>query len=115
VGSAIGIAIGLAVTRPADCPSDDDVVCVLRRLGVAGIIGVAGAVMGTAVAGRWAGTDPSVGGAILGGTVGTAAGIGLEHLLSEELNRSVGQTGVVLLFSLTQGILAAAGSRLVGQ
>jgi hypothetical protein len=83
VGSALGIAIGLAVAKANDCPSGDDVACTLQKLGITGIIGVAGATIGTAVVGRWAGTNPSLVGA-----------------------------GTVVLFSVTQGILAAAGSRI---
>lgn len=113
VGSALGIAIGLAVAKPNDCPADDDVVCPLRRLGVTGVIGVAGAAVGTVVAGRLGGTRPSVAGALLGAAAGAAAGIGVEHLITEELGQTLGNAGTVLLFSVTQGILAAAGSRLV--
>ncbi len=115
LGSAIGIGIGLAVARPDDCPSEDDVVCTLRRLGVTGVIGVLGAMAGTAVGGRLANTDPSLVGAFLGAAAGAAAGIGLEHLITEEMGQPLGNVGVVLLFSVTQGILAAAGSRLVAQ
>lgn len=112
VGSALGIAIGLAVAKPDHCPSSDDIACTLRRLGVTGMIGVAGATAGTAIAGRWAGSDPSVVGAFFGAAAGAALAIGLEHLITEELNRSLGDAGAVVLFSITQGILAAAGSRL---
>jgi hypothetical protein len=112
LGSAVGIGLGLAVARPDDCPSDDDVVCTLRRLGVTGAIGVIGATVGTVVAGRVADTDPSLVGAFLGAAAGAAAGIGLEHLITEEMGQPLGNVGAVLLFSVTQGILAAAGSRL---
>lgn len=112
VGSALGIAVGLAVVKPDACPSNEDVACTLRRVGVTGIIGVAGATLGTVIAGRWAGSDPSVVGAFLGAAAGAALGIGLEHLITEELNQSLGNVGAVVLFSVTQGILAAAGSRL---
>jgi len=112
LGSAIGIGVGLAVAQPDDCPSDDDVVCTLRRLGVTGAIGVVGGTIGTVVAGRLAGTEPSIAGAFLGAAAGAAAGIGLEHLITEEMGQSLGNAGAVLLFSVTQGILAAAGSRI---
>jgi hypothetical protein len=112
IGSALGIAIGLAVAKPDECPPEDDVVCPLRRLGVTGIIGIAGATLGTTVAGRWAGTDPSILGAFLGAAAGAAVGIGLEHLMTEEMGQSLGNAGTVVLFSVTQGILAAAGSRI---
>ena len=110
VGSALGIAIGLAVARPNDCPSDDDVVCPLQKLGITAIIGVTGATIGTVAAGRWAGAKPSVAGAFLGAAAGAAAGIGLEHLITEEMGRSLGNAGTIVLFSVTQGIVAAAGS-----
>jgi hypothetical protein len=113
IGSAIGIAVGLAVAKPADCPSEDDVACTLQRLGITGVIGVAGATIGTHVAGRLAGTSPSLLGAFLGAAAGAAAGVGLEHLITEELNQQLGNAGTLLLFSVTQGLLAAAGSRLV--
>ena len=112
LGSAAGIAIGLAVARPEDCPPDDDVVCPLQRLGVTAIIGVAGATIGSVVAGRMAGTDPSIVGAFLGAAAGAAAGVGVEHLITEEMGQSIGNAGTVVLFSVVQGILAAAGSRL---
>lgn len=112
IGSALGIAIGLAVARPSDCRSDDDVACALQKLGITGIIGVTGATIGTVVAGRWVGAKPSVVGAFLGAAAGAVAGIGLEHLVTEEMDRSLGDAGTIVLFSVTQGILAAAGSRI---
>jgi hypothetical protein len=111
-GSALGIGLGLVIAKPGGCPSNDDIACILRRLGAVGIIAVAGTTVGTVVAGRWAGTDPSIVGALLGAAVGAAAGIGLEHLITEEMNQSLGDAGAVVLFSVSQGILAAAGSRL---
>jgi hypothetical protein len=112
VGSALGIAIGLAVAGYEDCPPEYDVVCPLRKLGITGIVSVAGATIGTVVAGRWAGAKPSAVGAFLGAAAGAAAGIGLEHLITEEMNRTLGDAGTIVLFSVTQGILAAAGSRI---
>jgi outer membrane lipoprotein SlyB len=110
----LGIAFGRAVARPNDCPSEDDVACALQRLGITGIVGIAGATLGTAVAGRLGGSDPSTIGAFLGAVAGAAAGIGLEHLITEQmgLTASFGGAGTVVLFSVTQGIFAAAGSRL---
>jgi hypothetical protein len=113
LGSALGIAIGLAIARQNACPPEDDVVCSLRKLGITGIIGVAGATTGTVVAGRWAGSRPSIVGAAVGAAAGAAVGVGLEHLITEEMGRRIGGLGTVVLFSATQRILAAAGSRLV--
>ena len=111
-GSALGIAVGLAVANPRECPSDDDVACILEKLAVTGLVGVAGTTIGATVAGRIGGTRPSAPGALLGALAGAAAAIALEHLLTEEMGRSLGDAGTVLLFSMTQGILAAAGSGL---
>jgi hypothetical protein len=84
-GSALGIAIVLAVAKPNDCPSDDDVACTLQKLGITGVVGAA---------------------------AGAAVGVGLEHFITEEMNQSLGDSATVVLFSVTQGIVAAAGSRL---
>jgi hypothetical protein len=111
-GSALGVVVGLAIADPDDCAVEDDVVCPLKRLSVAGLMGVLGATMGTVVAGRAARTNPSLIGAFLGAVVGAAAGIGLDHLVTEEMGQSLGDVGAIALFSLTQGVLAAAGSRI---
>jgi uncharacterized membrane protein YeaQ/YmgE (transglycosylase-associated protein family) len=113
IGSALGITLGLAVAKPGDCPSADDVACTLQRLGITAVIGVVGATVGSNVAGRLRGTNPSLLGAFVGAAAGAVAGVGLEHLITEELNQQLGNVGTVLLFSVTQGILAAAGSRLL--
>jgi hypothetical protein len=112
LGSALGIGVGLAIAKPNECPSDDDVACPLQKLGITGIVGVVGATVGTVAAGRWAGTEPSLVGAFVGAAAGAAAGIGLEHLVTEEMGQSLGNVGTVVLFSVAQGILAAAGSRI---
>jgi hypothetical protein len=111
-GSALGVVIGLAIADPDDCAVEDDVACPLKRLSVAGLMGVLGATMGTVVAGRAARTSPSLIGAFLGAVVGAAAGIGLDHLVTEEMGQSLGDVGAIALFSVTQGVLAAAGSRI---
>jgi hypothetical protein len=111
-GSAVGVVLGLSIARPDDCPVEDDVVCPLQRLSVAGLMGVAGATIGTVVAGRAANTNPSLVGAFLGAVAGAAAGIGLDHLITEEMGQSLGDVGAIALFSVTQGVLAAAGSRI---
>jgi hypothetical protein len=111
IGSGLGLALGLALTNREPCPGEDDVVCPLQRLSVIGVIGIAGAAIGTTLAGNWARTNPSLVGALLGAVAGAAVGIGLEHLITEEMGHSLGDAGAVVLFSVTQGILAAAGSR----
>ncbi|MDQ3950741.1 MAG: hypothetical protein M3282_10385 [Gemmatimonadota bacterium] len=113
IGSALGLALGLALTNPGACPAEDDVVCPLQRVSLTGVIGIAGAAIGTTLAGNWAGTKPSLVGALLGAAAGTAVGIGLEHLITEEMSRSLGEAGTVILFSVAQGVFAAAGSRIV--
>ena len=46
-----------------------------------------------------------------GATVGSLAGVGVIHLLTEEANVRLNRPGVLVVFSLAQGMLTAAGSR----
>ena len=110
VGSAAGLAIGLAVTN--DCDGEDDVVCGLKKASLTGAIGVIGATVGVAVVGRDASQRPSIIGSLLGGVVGSIVGIGLHHLITEEMSQQIPDVGTIALFTLSQGTFAAAGGRI---
>ena len=111
VGSLAGVALGLAVARVDSCDSED-LTCILSGLSVGGLGGVIGSTLGTVVVGRKFDTRPSTVGAILGSLVGVAAGIGVVHLITEEASTRLGRAGSVLVFSTTQGLVTALGSRI---
>jgi hypothetical protein len=110
LGSLAGLGIGLALTN--DCTGEDDVVCALETLSIAGALGVVGATAGVAVAGRTANQRPSIVGGLLGAAAGTVIGVGLHHLITEEMNQRLNDAGTLALFTISQGSLAAAGARL---
>ena len=111
VGSLAGVAVGLAAARIDSCDSED-LACILSGLSVGGLGGVVGATLGTVVAGRRFDTRPSTAGAIVGSLVGVAAGLGVVHLITEEASTRLGRVGGVLVFSTTQGLVTALGSRI---
>jgi hypothetical protein len=57
-------------------------------------------------------TRPSTPGAIAGSLAGIAAGIGVVHLFSEELDLTRSDAALFVTYSLTQGIVTALGSRI---
>jgi hypothetical protein len=109
LGSLAGVGIGLAITD--DCTGQDDVVCALKSLSVAGALGMIGATAGVTIAGQAASERPSIIGGLVGAGVGTAIGVGLHHLITEELNQRLGDAGTLALFTISQGTFAAAGAR----
>ncbi|MGH7502188.1 MAG: hypothetical protein ACREL7_10570 [Longimicrobiales bacterium] len=111
VGSAAGFGIALALTGPDDCHSDD-LACTLRRLGISLLASAGGAATGDVLAGNMADTRPSPLGATIGSLAGIAAGVGIVHLFSEELDITRSDAALFVSYSLSQGILTALGSRL---
>jgi hypothetical protein len=85
VGSAAGIGLALAVARPDECGSDD-LSCTLEKIGIALVVSAGGAAVGDVLTGRMAETRPSTAGAVVGSLAGIVAGVGVVHLLSEELD-----------------------------
>lgn len=110
IGSVTGVALGLAASRIDECDGED-IVCILSGLSVGGVGGIIGATVGDVVAGRRYNTRPSTAGAIVGSIVGVAAGLGVVHLFTEEANVRLGRAGAVVVFSVTQGMVTALGSR----
>jgi hypothetical protein len=109
VGSAVGLGVVIAAVR--DCDSDDTVRCALLPAAGALLAGTALSATGAIVSGRMNDTEPSVPGAILGAIAGAFAGIGVDHLLREELNTHHSRVTTVVTIALTQGITTALGSR----
>jgi hypothetical protein len=113
-GSALGVGAGLLVSHAAgECESEEDLECDLRQAATTGLVSVVGATAGTYLVGRAANTESSFAGSLLGALAGAAAGVGVIHLLTNEANLSSNNTTLVVAYSVTQGIVAALGSRIV--
>lgn len=110
VGSAAGFGIAVALASPDDC--GEDLGCTLRKLGLALLVSAGGAATGDLVVGSMVGTRPSAPGAVVGSLAGIAAGVGVVHLLSEELDLTRSDAALFISYSLTQGIVTALGSRI---
>jgi len=110
VGSAAGFGLALALSKPGEC--GDDLACTLEKIGLSLIVSAGGAAVGDIVAGNMADTRPSAPGAIAGSLAGIAAGIGVVHLFSEELDLTQSDAALFVTYSLTQGIVTALGSRI---
>ena len=112
-GSLAGEGVGLAISRANDRCDSEDLACGLRQAATTGAVSVIGATAGTFLVGRSANTEPSVVGSFLGAIAGAAAGVGVIHLLNEETNVASNNATLVVAYSITQGIVAAIGSRIV--
>jgi hypothetical protein len=110
IGSAAGLAVGLATIN--ECDGDDDLACGLEKASVTGALGVIGATTAVVFVGRAAAERPSIVGSLLGGVAGSAVGVGLHHLITEEMSQNLPDAGTFALFTITQGVLAAAGGRI---
>jgi hypothetical protein len=110
LGSAAGAVVGLTISEVDEC-GVDDLGCTIKGLGVAGIGSVIGATAGTMLAGKWADSRPSLPGAIVGSLLGAVAGAAVIHGLTEEVNLHLDKPLTVAVYSITQGIVTALGSR----
>jgi hypothetical protein len=110
LGSVVGLGAGLAIVGPQRC-GQDDVGCIVSRLGIAGLFTVAGAAGGAFWGGRRVEPQPSALGAVLGAAAGAGLGLGLWKLLDEAGYGGDGWTAAVT-FTVPQGVLAGVGTRL---
>jgi hypothetical protein len=108
-GSLAGF--GLVYSTSSDCESED-LVCNLRHAGTAALVATVGAGSGVYLAGLLGNTQPSALGAVLGAVAGLGAGIGVSHLLTEELNVVNSDAAAIVSYGVTQGTVAALGSRI---
>ena len=113
VGSLVGVGAGVFVTRAVDECDSEDLACNLKQTATTGAVSVVGATAGAYLVGRSTNTEPSFAGSLLGAVAGAAAGVGVVHLLNEESNLANNNATLVVAYSVTQGIVAAIGSRIV--
>ncbi len=111
IGSGAGLGLGLVLAQANDCTTDD-IACYIESAGIAVAISTAGAALGAHLAGRIADTRPSGIGSILGAVSGAVAGIGVSHLLSDELDLTHSEIALAFSYAISQGFVAALGSRL---
>lgn len=115
LGGAAGSLAGIAVVGLTSRCGTEDLECTILHVGAGGALGVIGAAAGVTLAARHTGSRRSVAGALLGGIAGTALGLGVHYLLNRGTDRNLGDRVVVPIFVLSQGIVAAAGSRWLGR
>ena len=111
LGSAAGFGLAVLINNPNEC-NNEDLACILEKVGVALVFSAAGAAAGDVIAGRLAETRPSTIGASIGSLAGLAAGFGVVHLISEELDLSSNDAVLFVSYSLVHGMVTALGSRI---
>ena len=109
-GSALGMAV---VALGADC-GVEDLACGIRRAAGAGAVGAVGATVAVTLTARATDAPASVLGAGLGALVGTGVGLGVHWLLNAGSDRNLDDALVIPIFAVSQGALAALGSRWLG-
>jgi hypothetical protein len=109
-GGTAGAALGYALTLTGPGSCADDVSCALRNAGGALLLGTVGAAGGTYASGQLLGTRPSGWGALVGAVAGAAAVIGLDHIWTDVFPDT--SSARIVVFSVTQGLITAAGSRI---
>lgn len=115
LGGSLGSLVGIGVVGLTSRCGVDDLACGITSVGVGGVLGVVGATVGTLVVARYQESPRSAVGAVLGGLVGTGVGLGVHYILNNNSDRNLGDAVVVPIFVLSQGVLAAVGSRVVGR
>jgi hypothetical protein len=108
-GSAVGF--GTVALLTADDACGDDLTCILGNAALALSAATVGAALGTYASGRAFDTRPSGAGAIVGALIGVVAGVGMEHLLREEVGLNMSDRASVATLAVTQGALTALASR----
>jgi hypothetical protein len=115
VGASVGSALGFGaiyLSTKDECDVED-LGCNLENAATGIAVGTAAAALGDYIAGRLGHTNPSASGAIVGAVAGAAAGIGMWHLLTEDLDLVNKSEAATAVYVLTQGVVTALGSRIV--
>jgi len=111
LGGSLGSAAGMSLVLLASNCGVEDLACEIVTVGVAGVAGVVGATLGTALVARQSGARHSATGAATGAILGTGIGLGVHYLLNRNSDRNLGDMVVVPIFAISQGIFAAIGGR----
>ncbi|MCI0435309.1 MAG: hypothetical protein L0271_16960 [Gemmatimonadetes bacterium] len=111
LGSGAGLGLGLLLADAGGCVSDD-ISCYIENAAIAAAISTIGSGLGTNLAGRIGSTRPSAVAGWIGAIAGAAAGIGVTHLLAEELDLTRSDLVLAFSYSITQGVVSAVGSRI---
>src|SRR6185369_15657287 len=117
LGASLGSAAGLGLVsalRSDECDAED-LTCNMGSAAAGVAVGTAGAALGDYLTGRLFDTRPSGLCATIGAIAGAAAGLGVWHLVTEDLDIMSKSGGAVLTYSVTQGVVTALGSRLIGK
>ena len=117
LGASVGSAAGLFLMSSmlGDECDVEDLTCNLGSAAAGIAVGTAGAALGDYLTGRLFDTQPSGVGATIGAILGAAAGLGVWHLVTEDLDLMSKSTGAVATYVVTQGVVTALGSRLIGK
>jgi hypothetical protein len=115
LGGSAGSFIGMGLVGLVSNCGVDDLVCLLKTVGAGGVAGVVGATIGVSVVARATGSRRSVPGAILGAVVGTGLGVLIHIGLDRGTDRNLDDVIVIPIFTVSQGTIAALGSRLLGK
>lgn len=113
-GGVAGSLLGFGLVRLVRDPCNvEDLACILESVFSGIVLSTAASAAGTYLAGRVGETEPSLPGAVLGAVAGAGVGIGLWHLLTEELDVGNRPYIAILSYSAAQGVTSALGSRLL--
>ena len=113
---SVGSLVGIGVVGLAHKCGVEDLACLLLKAGASGATGALGASLATYAAARYTGSPRSFGGALLGAVVGTGVGVGVHWILNRGTDRNLDDPWVVVpIFTFSQGITSALGSRLLGR
>jgi len=115
LGGSVGSLLGIGIVALSSRCGVDDLACVITSIGAGGALGIVGATAGTVVTARLTDSPRSVLGAALGAIAGTGVGLGVHYMLNRNSDRNLGDKVVVPIFVISQGVLAAAGSRLMAR
>ncbi len=113
-GGSAGSFVAMGAVLLLSTCDIDDLGCEILTVGASGLAGIAGATIGTMLTARYTGAQRSVAGAALGAAVGTGVGLGVHYLLNNNSDRNLGDAVTIPIFAISQGTLAAIGSRVVG-